>query len=76
MGTNKVPVTIFLMSGIRLQGMVDGFDKFTVVLRRDGHSQLVLKGTISTIVPLTDVRLFDGEKSSPQQGRPTLSLRS
>ena len=39
----KTPVTIFLMNGIKLQGTVDWFDKFSVVLRRDRHSQLVYK---------------------------------
>ena len=65
---NKAPVTIFLVNGIKLQGIVAWFDKFSMVLRRDGHSQLVYKSTISTIVPLTAVQLFDGERS-PQQAK-------
>ena len=72
---HKTPVTIFLMNGIKLQGIVDWFDKFSVVLRRDRQSQLVYKSTISTIVPMVPVQLFDSERS-PQQGRATLSLRS
>ena len=72
---NKAPVTVFLMNGIKLQGIVDWFDKFSVVLRRDRQSQLVYKRTISTIVPMTAVQLFDGDRS-PQEGRATLSLRS
>jgi host factor-I protein len=72
---HKTPVTIFLMNGIKLQGIVDWFDKFSVVLRRDRQSQLVYKSTISTIVPMMPVQLFDNE-SSPQQGKATLSLRS
>jgi host factor-I protein len=71
----KTPVTIFLMNGIKLQGIVDWFDRFSVVLRRDHHSQLVYKSTISTIVPMMAVQLFDGDRS-PQQGKATLSLRS
>jgi host factor-I protein len=71
----KTPVTIFLMNGIKLQGVIDSFDKFSVVLRRDRHSQLVYKSTISTIVPIMAVQLFDSERS-PQQGKATLSLRS
>ena len=47
----KTPVTVFLMKGIKLQGMVTGFDSFTLLLRRDGISQLVYKHSISTIVP-------------------------
>jgi host factor-I protein len=42
---NKVPITVFLMNGIKLQGIIDWFDRFSVVLR---HSQLVYKSTIST----------------------------
>ena len=62
----KAPVTIFLMNGIKLQGIIDWFDKFSVVLRRDRHSQLVFKHTISTIMPMAPVQLLDGERS-PQQ---------
>ena len=69
---NKAPVTIFLMNGIKLQGIVDWFDNFSLLLRRDGHSQLVYKSTISTIMPLAPVQLFVGERS-PQQPR---SMRS
>jgi host factor-I protein len=72
---NKAPVTIFLMNGIKLGGVIDWFDKFSLVLRRDRQSQLVYKSTISTIVPMMAVQLFDGDRS-PQQGKATLSLRS
>jgi host factor-I protein len=71
----KTPVTIFLMNGIKLQGVIDSFEKFSVVLRRDHHSQLVYKSTISTIVPMMAVRLFDGDRS-PQQAKAPLSMRS
>ena len=64
----KTPVTIFLMNGIKLWGIVDWFDKFSVVLRRDRHSQLVFKHTISTIMPMAPVQLLDGERS-PQQAQ-------
>lgn len=64
----KMLVTTFLMNGIKLQGIIDWFDRFAVVLRRDRHSQLVDKSTISTIVPLTAVQLFDGERA-PQQAK-------
>ena len=63
---NKAPVTIFLMNGIKLQGFVDWFDNFSLLLHRDGHSQLVYKSTISTIMPLAPVQLFDGDRSPPQ----------
>ena len=71
----KTPVSIFLMNGVKLLGVVDWFDRYSVVLRRDGHSQLVYKSTISTIVPTVAVQLFDGDRSPPQ-GKATLSLRS
>jgi host factor-I protein len=60
---NKTPVTIFLVNGVKLQGIITWFDNFSVLLRRDGHSQLVYKHAISTIMPVTPIQLFDGDKS-------------
>ena len=60
---NKTPVTIFLVNGVKLQGIVTWFDNFCLLLRRDGHSQLVYKHAISTIMPVTPVQLFDGDKA-------------
>jgi host factor-I protein len=54
---NKTPVTIFLVNGVKLQGIVTWFDNFSVLLRRDGHSQLVYKHAISTIMPVTPAGL-------------------
>jgi host factor-I protein len=48
---NKVPVTMFLVKGVKLQGIVTWFDNFSILLRRDGQSQLVYKHAISTIMP-------------------------
>ena len=48
---SKTPLTIFLVNGVKLQGIVSWFDNFCVLLRRDGQSQLVYKHAISTIVP-------------------------
>lgn len=59
---NKTPVTVFLVNGVKLQGIVTWFDNFSVLLRRDGHTQLVYKHAISTIMPSTPVQLFDPEK--------------
>jgi host factor-I protein len=56
---NKVPLTIFLVNGVKLQGVVTWFDNFCVLLRRDGHSQLVYKHAISTIMPGAPVQLFE-----------------
>lgn len=47
----KVPVTIFLVKGVKLQGVVTWFDAFALLLRREGTSQLVYKHSISTIMP-------------------------
>jgi host factor-I protein len=56
----KIPLTIFLVNGVKLQGVVTWFDNFCVLLRRDGHSQLVYKHAISTIMPGHPVQLFEG----------------
>ena len=55
----KVPVTIFLVNGVKLQGIITWFDNFCVLLRRDAHSQLVYKHAISTIMPAQPVQLFE-----------------
>ena len=59
---NKTPVTVFLVKGVKLQGIVTWFDNFSILLRRDGQSQLVYKHAVSTIMPSTplDARLFGG----------------
>ena len=48
---SKTPTTIFLMKGVKLQGIVTWFDPFSLLLRRDGNAQLVYKHSISTIMP-------------------------
>lgn len=55
----KTPLTIFLVNGVKLQGVVTWFDNFCVLLRRDGQVQLVYKHAISTIMPSGPVSLFD-----------------
>lgn len=57
----KAPVTVFLVNGVKLQGVVTWFDNFCVLLRRDAHSQLVYKHAISTIMPSLPVQLFEPE---------------
>ncbi|MDB5365636.1 MAG: RNA-binding protein Hfq [Rhodospirillales bacterium] len=59
---NKAPVTIFLINGVKLQGIVTWFDNFSVLLRRDAHSQLVYKHAISTIMPTQPIQLFEKDK--------------
>ncbi|MEM7169477.1 MAG: RNA chaperone Hfq [Pseudomonadota bacterium] len=65
---NKIPVTIFLVNGVKLQGIVTWFDNFSVLLRRDAHSQLVYKHAISTIMPAMPVQLFDPVKEESEGG--------
>ena len=57
----KTPVTVFLVNGVKLQGIITWFDNFCVLLRRDQHSQLVYKHAISTIMPSQPVQLFEPE---------------
>ncbi|GIX17446.1 MAG: RNA-binding protein Hfq [Rhodothalassiaceae bacterium] len=59
---NKTPVTVFLINGVKLQGIITWFDNFCVLLRRDGHSQLVYKHAISTVMPQQPVKLFEPEE--------------
>ena len=56
---NKTPVTVFLVNGVKLQGIITWFDNFSVLLRRDGHTQLVYKHAISTVMPATPISLFE-----------------
>ena len=58
---SKTPLTIFLINGVKLQGVVSWFDNFCVLLRRDGQSQLVYKHAISTIMPAQPVQLWEPE---------------
>jgi len=48
---SKTPITIFLVKGVKLQGIITWFDNFSILLRRDGQTQLVYKHSISTIMP-------------------------
>ena len=58
---NKTPVTVFLVNGVKLQGIVTWFDNFSLLLRRDGHTQLVYKHSISTVMPSGPLQLFEPE---------------
>ena len=52
---NKVSVTVFLINGVKLQGILTWFDENSLLLRRDGHTQLIYKHAVSTIMPSTAV---------------------
>jgi host factor-I protein len=60
---SKTPVTMFLVKGVKLQGIITWFDNFSVLLRRDGNSQLVYKHAISTVMPAGPVDLAPIEKA-------------
>jgi host factor-I protein len=62
----KMPVTVFLVNGVKLQGIITWFDNFSVLLRRDAHSQLVYKHAISTIMPAGPLQLFEGAKEGEE----------
>jgi host factor-I protein len=64
---NKTSLTIFLVNGVKLQGVVTWFDNFCVLLRRDGHSQLVYKHAISTIMPGQPVQLFEPTEEAGEE---------
>ena len=59
----SIPVTIYLVNGFQLKGLVKGFDNFTVVLDSDGKQQLVYKHAISTISPMKAVNLIFNEQA-------------
>ena len=69
---SKTPVTMFLVKGVKLQGIITWFDNFSVLLRRDGQSQLVYKHAISTVMPAQSMDLTDLRKSSDGNGKPRL----
>lgn len=72
---SKTPVTMFLVKGVKLQGIITWFDNFSVLLRRDGHAQLIYKHAISTIMPSQPIDLADIERVFTEQlekKKPTL----
>lgn len=66
---NKLPVTMFLIKGVKLQGIITWFDNFSILLRRDGQSQLVYKHAVSTIMPgqPVDAQLFASSARQSKQ---------
>ncbi|MSP52189.1 MAG: RNA chaperone Hfq [Alphaproteobacteria bacterium] len=68
---SKVPVTVFLVNGVKLQGVITWFDNFSLLLRRDGHAQLVYKHAISTIMPSGPIQLFDADQETGSESETT-----
>ena len=64
---SKTPVTMFLVKGVKLQGIITWFDNFSVLLRRDGQAQLIYKHAISTIMPAQPFDLNDLRESFAKQ---------
>ena len=64
---HKVPVTIFLVNGVRLQGYVTGFNSYSVLLGRDCQTQLVYKHALSTIMPVEPVRTGQSDEQGTAQ---------
>jgi host factor-I protein len=68
----KLPVTIFLVKGVKLQGVVTWFDAFSLLLRREGSSQLVYKHSISTIMPTDPPPDFTATQPKADGGKAAL----
>ncbi len=66
----RIPVAIYLVNGIKLQGQIESFDQF-VVLLKNSVSQMVYKHAISTVVPARNVRLASGDEGSSNSGNDT-----
>lgn len=64
----KSPVALFLVNGVRLQGIVIGFDNFAVLLSHENHSQLVYKHAISTFMPINPIQLSEEDETSVEIG--------
>ncbi len=65
---NKTPITVFLVNGVKLQGIITWFDNFSILLRREGHTQLVYKHAISTVMPSGPIQLFEPDKEDGEEG--------
>lgn len=63
----RASVTIYLVNGVKLQGVITWFDNFSMLLRRDGHVQLIYKHAISTICPATPISLMGEEVECPPE---------
>ena len=61
-----VSVTIFLVNGVKLQGIITWFDNYSMLLKRDGHIQLIYKHAVSTIMPSTPLNMqeIEGDENS------------
>jgi host factor-I protein len=72
---SKTPVTMFLVKGVKLQGIITWFDNFSVLLRRDGQSQLIYKHAISTVMPTHMIDLKEIEDTFKNNERKSKALQ-
>ena len=72
---SKTPVTMFLVKGVKLQGIITWFDNFSVLLRRDGQSQLVYKHAISTVMPSQQLDLSEIKRNFEASDRKSKLLQ-
>ena len=63
----KTVITVFLLSGFQIKGLVTGFDSYTVVLDCEGKQELIYKHAISTIIPASPVNYMEAEKAQELQ---------
>lgn len=62
----KIPVTLFLMNGFQLRGVVRSFDSFVVLIDADGRQQMIYKHAISTIAPLSPIDLHEADETGEE----------
>lgn len=62
----KIPVTLFLMNGFQLRGIVRSFDSFAVLIEADGRQQMIYKHAISTIAPLSPIDLHEADETGEE----------
>ena len=68
MRKNKTPVTVFLLNGVKLTGTVSCFDHTSIVMKREGYTQMIYKHAISTFSPHGAISVFDWNGSSSAEG--------
>lgn len=66
-----IPVTIFLVNGVKLQGIITWFDSFCILLRRDNQEQIIYKHAVSTIMPMEQLNLYEDIKVDNKTAEPS-----
>ena len=62
----KIPVTIYLVNGFQIKGLIKGFDNFTAIVEQEGRQQMVYKHAISTVMPLKPINLSFESNRTPE----------